>query len=79
MGDGAKFTGKSDLTEGAEWLCAGRAERSSARCAGDRQRDREIGAGLIDAHAADDVDENGRRYASRRYAMRLPGCSIAAI
>ena len=35
-------------------------ERHAAAGAGDRQRDREVAAGLVDAHAADDVDEHVR-------------------
>ena len=56
MGDRAQLAGEADLAEAGE-----RSGRSSAHAAGrarDRQRDREVGPGLVDPHAADDVHEH---------------------
>ena len=56
--DGAQLAGQPDLAEAGERRGRSASERHAARGAGDRQRDREVGAGLVDAHAADDVDEH---------------------
>src|SRR5207247_7345403 len=54
LGRGPEAAGQTDLAEGGETA----ANRRSLRCRGDRERDREIRAGLVDADAACDVDED---------------------
>ena len=48
--------GEPDLAEGGGALCDG----DAARGGGNRERDRQVGSGLVDSDAARDVDENVR-------------------
>lgn len=58
MGDRTQLTSETELAEACQWLPLGRAQGSTLARAGNGQRDRKIGSGLIDPHPADDVDED---------------------
>ena len=55
--DVAQLAGQADLAEAGERLAAA-AQRLAAMRRGDRERDGEVGAGLVDPDAAGDVDED---------------------
>ena len=57
VGDGAQLAGQAELAEAGDRPLAA-AGHDAARGARDRERDREVGARLVDPHAAGDVDEH---------------------
>ena len=81
VADRAQLAGQADLAEAGERPAVGVGERLAPVRRGERQRDREVGAGLVDPDPAGDVDEDvgARRATARRggRARRAPspaGC-----
>ena len=58
MSDGAQLAGEAELAEAGQRLAGVAGQRHAFGGAGDGERDRQVRAGLVDPHAADDVDEH---------------------